>query len=88
MTGQRTAPGSCFGVKNAAVEVYDGEITIDAFLADRFAEWDEAQGQIPEGSRNKTMSHYAGRIIKRLGNTEEAHKQFLEGSGKMQPAAG
>ena len=74
-----------FGVKNAVVEVYDGEITIDEFLADSFAEWDAAQGQIPEGSRNKTMSHYAGRIIKRLGNTEEAHKQFLKEAEKCSP---
>ena len=57
----------------------------DRFLADSFTEWDAAQGQIPEGSRNKTMSHYAGRIIKRLGNTEEAHKQFLKEAEKCSP---
>ena len=83
--GAKDSARFLFGVKNAAVEVYDGEITIDAFLADHFAEWDEAQGQIPEGSRNKTMSHYAGRIIKRLGNTEEAHKQFLKEAEKCSP---
>ncbi len=83
--GAKDSARFLFGVKNAAVEVYDGEITIDAFLTDRFAEWDEAQGQIPEGSRNKTMSHYAGRIIKRLGNTEEAHKQFLKEAEKCSP---
>lgn len=83
--GAKDSARFLFGVKNAAVEVYDGEITIDAFLADSFAEWDAAQGQIPEGSRNKTMSHYAGRIIKRLGNTEEAHKQFLKEAEKCSP---
>ena len=83
--GAKDSARFLFGVKNAAVEVYDGEITIDAFLTDRFAEWDAAQGQIPEGSRNKTMSHYAGRIIKRLGNTEEAHKQFLKEAEKCSP---
>lgn len=83
--GAKDSARFLFGVKNAAVEVYDGEITIDAFLADSFAEWDVAQGQIPEGSRNKTMSHYAGRIIKRLGNTEEAHKQFLKEAEKCSP---
>ena len=83
--GAKDSARFLFGVKNAAVEVYDGEITIDAFLADHFAEWDEAQGQITEGSRNKTMSHYAGRIIKRLGNTEEAHKQFLKEAEKCSP---
>lgn len=83
--GAKDSARFLFGVKNAVVEVYDGEITIDEFLADSFAEWDEAQGQIPEGSRNKTMSHYAGRIIKRLGNTEEAHKQFLKEAEKCSP---
>ena len=83
--GAKDSARFLFGVKNAQVEVYDGEITIDEFLTDRFAEWDAAQGQIPEGSRNKTMSHYAGRIIKRLGNTEEAHKQFLKEAEKCSP---
>ena len=83
--GAKDSARFLFGVKNAAVEVYDGEITIDEFLADSFAEWDAAQGQIPEGSRNNTMSHYAGRVIKRLGNTEEAHKQFLKEAEKCSP---
>lgn len=83
--GAKDSARFLFGVKNAVVEVYDGEITIDEFLADSFAEWDAAQGQIPEGSRNKTMSHYSGRIIKRLGNTEEAHKQFLKEAEKCSP---
>lgn len=83
--GAKDSARFLFGVKNAVVEVYDGGITIDEFLADSFAEWDAAQGQIPEGSRNKTMSHYAGRIIKRLGNTEEAHKQFLKEAEKCCP---
>lgn len=83
--GAKDSARFLFGVKNAQVEVYDGSITIDAFLTDRFAEWDAVQGQIPEGSRNKTMSHYAGRIIKRLGNTEEAHKQFLKEAEKCSP---
>lgn len=83
--GAKDSARFLFGVKNAVVEVFDGEITIDEFLADSFAEWDAAQGQIPEGSRNKTMSHYAGRIIKRLGNTEEAHKQFLKEAEKCSP---
>ena len=83
--GAKDSARFLFGVKDAVVEVYDGEITIDAFLTDSFAEWDTAQGQIPEGSRNKTMSLYAGRIIKRLGNTEEAHNQFLKEAEKCSP---
>lgn len=33
---------------------------------------------ILEGQRNTTLSHFAGRLIKRYGNTEEAKKLFLE----------
>ena len=83
--GAKDSARFLFGVKAGVVVVYVGGITIVEFLADCFAEWDAAQGQIPEGSRNKTMSHYAGRIIKRLGNTEEAHKQFLKEAEKCSP---
>lgn len=83
--GAKDSARFLFGVKDAAVEVYDGEITIDEFLADSFEDWDAAQLQINEGSRNTTMSHYAGRIIKRLGNTDEAYRQFLKEAEKCSP---
>lgn len=77
-----------FGVKDAVAEVYDGDISIDEYLMDSFEDWDAQQSQISEGSRNTTMSHYAGRIIKRLGNTEEAYKQFLKEAEKCSPPLG
>lgn len=83
--GAKDSARFLFGVKDAEVEVYDGEITIDEFLADSFEDWDAAQSQIGEGSRNTTMSHYAGRIIKRLGNTDEAYQQFLKEAEKCSP---
>ena len=83
--GAKDSARFLFGVKDTAVEVYDGEITIDEFLADSFEDWDAAQSQIGEGSRNTTMSHYAGRIIKRLGNTDEAYQQFLKEAEKCSP---
>ena len=83
--GAKDSARFLFGVKNATVEVYDGEISIDEFLADSFEDWDAAQSQIGEGSRNTTMSHYAGRIIKRLGNTDEAYQQFLKEAEKCSP---
>lgn len=83
--GAKDSARFLFGVKDAVVEVYDGEITIDEFLADSFEDWDAAQSQIGEGSRNTTMSHYAGRIIKRLGNTDEAYRQFLKEAEKCSP---
>lgn len=83
--GAKDSARFLFGVKDAVVEVYEGEITIDEFLADNFEDWDAAQSQIGEGSRNTTMSHYAGRIIKRLGNTDETYQQFLKEAEKCIP---
>ena len=67
-----------FGNPEAEVIWHDGNQLITDFIRDDFAEWDAAQSEIPEGSRNKTMSHYAGRIIVRLGATEEAYEMFLK----------
>ncbi len=64
---------------------HDGSRTIAELFHDSFADWDEEQSGIKEGSRNSTMSHYAGRIIKRLGNTEEAHLQFLRKAEECVP---
>ena len=50
-----------------------------------FAQWDAAQEEIPQGKRNSTMSHYAGKLIKRFGNTEEGHLRFLELAKKCHP---
>ena len=63
---------------NAATTVYwkEGTELITDFLHDAFAEWDEQQDEIPEGSRNQTMSRYAGRLVVRLGGTEEAYEMF------------
>ena len=33
-------------------------------------------GQILEGSRNNTMSRFAGRVLKRYGITEKAYEAF------------
>ena len=35
-------------------------------------------GYIPEGRRNTVMSHIAGRLVKRYGDTHEARGVFLE----------
>lgn len=75
-----------FGTSNPQVEFYDGNQTVDGFIgADDFALWDEEQTQIPEGGRNNTMSNIAGKLIKRYGNTDEAHQLFLKESLKCNP---
>lgn len=40
---------------------------------------------IPEGQRNSTLSHLAGKLILRYGNTEEAGKIFLEKAAACDP---
>lgn len=40
---------------------------------------------IPEGSRNATLSHYAGRVLKRLGDTPDAYNKYLIEAAKCDP---
>lgn len=42
-------------------------------------------GHIPEGARNSTLSHLAGCLIKRYGNTGEAWEKFLEKARACDP---
>ncbi len=75
-----------FGVKNATVEIYNGNRTIKDYLVDDdFEAWDAAREEIHEGSRNSTMSHIAGRLIKRYGNTDESFHEFLKRAEKCNP---
>ncbi|KRN88715.1 phage/plasmid primase, P4 family [Ligilactobacillus ceti] len=52
---------------------------------DLFAEFDEMTGSIQAGSRNSTMSHIAGKLIKRYGITDTAKKEFLKQAEKCTP---
>ena len=79
-----------FGTAAPQVEVFDGPLTLTAFLADEEFDIDMDGGTygglvITEGSRNATMSHYAGRILKRYGNTDEAFTHFMEIAAKCTP---
>lgn len=40
---------------------------------------------IPQGSRNNTMSHFAGRILKRFGITDKARQAYLDHAEKCDP---
>ena len=40
---------------------------------------------IPEGSRNATMSRFAGIVIKKYGDTEKAYQSFLEKAATCVP---
>lgn len=79
-----------FGTKEPEVEIFDGPMTLTTFLTDNDFDANMDSGSygdivIPEGSRNATLSHYAGRILKRFGNTDEAHKYFAEVAACCQP---
>lgn len=79
-----------FGTKEPEVEIFDGPMTLTTFLADDDFDANMDSGSygdivIPEGSRNATLSHYAGRILKRFGNTDEAPKHFAEVAACCQP---
>lgn len=68
-----------YGNDSDEVEFYEGDKTILDYLEeDDFADFDTSLEQVPEGQRNSTMSHIAGKIIKRDGNTEDAYQIFLK----------
>ena len=57
---------------------HEGEITIDCIVKPQ-------EKSIPQGQRNSTMSHFAGRVVKRYGATEKAHQIFMEEADKCDP---
>ena len=68
-----------FGHPADSILWHEGEITIDCIV--------KPQGgrEIPQGQRNATMSHFAGRVVKRYGATEKAHEIFMEEANKCNP---
>lgn len=75
-----------YGNDSDEVVFYEGDKTILDYLEeDDFADFDASLEQVPEGQRNSTMSHIAGKIIKRYGNTEEAYRLFLKKSELCNP---
>lgn len=81
-----------YGTKVNPEEVFwhEGALTIDEILPEK-PDAEEVEeplytgGSIPEGSRNNTMSHFAGRVLKRFGPTEKAYEAYLERAGKCNP---
>lgn len=67
---------------NEANEVMwnDGKLTIDRFL-----QQGSSQRVITQGSRNSTMSRFAGRVVKRYGFNETSHQIFLEEAERCDP---
>ena len=76
-----------FGTTNPEVELYQGEMTLSEYLysEDFDADMPNNAQTIPEGSRNATMSRFAGRVLKKYGDCDKAYRAFLEESGKCVP---
>ena len=76
-----------FGTENPKVIYHPGTISLNAFLDDRENEqaFADLGRNIPEGSRNSTMSQIGARIIKRYGDTPEAKNLFLQAAEQCTP---
>ena len=80
-----------FGTNAADVEIRQGNMNLTDFLQDVDSfDQDMDDGRygdrvISEGSRNATMSRFAGKVIKKYGDTDEAHQCFLEEAAKCDP---
>ena len=76
-----------FGNPDAEVQFFPSAMTLTEFIAeaeaeDAFAKLGET---IPEGNRNRTMSVFAGKDLKRNGDTPEAYQLFLERAAMCDP---
>lgn len=67
-----------FGHPAEKIIWHEGEVTIDCILKPQ-------KREIPQGQRNATMSHFAGRVVKRYGATDKAHEIFMEEAAKCSP---
>ena len=73
-----------YGTSNPEVDLYEGKFSIIDFLQeDAFAKLDDKV--IESGSRNNTMSHIAGKLIKRFGATDESYQKFMEQADRCDP---
>ena len=77
-----------YGADTGEVVWHDGWVTIDEeILPEAAAPEDETYDSkvIAAGSRNNTMSRFAGRVLKRYGDTDKAHEAFLEHAKRCDP---
>lgn len=77
-----------FGVATTKVVWHEDDQTIDQFMMAQHFFAQQKIGGIPEGKRNATLSHFAGRLLMRLGNTAEARQAFKEEAAKCDPPLG
>ncbi len=68
-----------YGSPGSEVVWHEGSLNIEDYLTL------SAQAAIPQGKRNATMSHYAGKLVKRFGVTDAAYQKFLEKAKQCNP---
>ena len=71
-----------FGTPNPEVEIIKGKLNLTEFFFQE--DFDSCFDVIKDGTRNTTLSRFAGRIIKKLGDTEEAYARFLKEAEKCE----
>lgn len=83
-----------FGTADTDVEIYPGFMNLTDFLKvysyDDVFDEDMPQAQfgdttIHEGSRNATLSRFAGRVLKKYGDTDKARQSFIDEAAKCIP---
>ena len=79
-----------FGTENPSVLFFSGTITLNECLdcyypEDPFEGMPDSRPVIPQGRRNDTMHDFAVRVLKRLGNTEEAWQAYLRLAERCEP---
>ena len=83
-----------YGTPDPKVAFYPGTLNLNDCLDLYYTDFDGdfAAAAAPtythtihEGSRNATLSHFAGRVLKRYGDTETAYNAFLDESEKCDP---
>lgn len=79
-----------YGNPAAEVDFFEGEQLLDEWIAaadeqDMFAAFDASTQAIGEGSRNATLSRFAGRVLIRYGNTAQARELFDHKAALCEP---
>ena len=76
-----------FGADVDEVIWHDGWVLIseEVTLTKEEQELPTTKGPILEGNRNNTLSRFAGRVLKRYGESDKAHDIFLEEAEKCNP---
>ena len=59
---------------------HEGSLTIEDYMLLM-----QQKKSIPAGQRNNTLSRYAGKLVKRFGTGEDAHRKFLERAAECEP---